>query len=176
MLDSRKMTIAICAIPVWFWPIFGALSLFALLFVLFLWCGRGARSFYFDPQDYAYYEKDNLGQRKLPIAAVNKASTFAPLLEGYIGVAKLVITLAAASIAFGGSQSSRRGIFVAKVMLAFSILYGVMFTALLQFFYDDYTQDVNSYVPWRYALIQALGFSTLICFVMGYFVWAFNVG
>jgi hypothetical protein len=154
-------------IPAWAWPIVGCLSLFAILFVFFLLCGRGSRSFYFDPQDYAYYEKENLGQRKLPIAAMEKASTFAPLLEGYVGVAKLIITLAAASIAFGGSQNSKPGVLLAKIVLAFSILYGVTFTALLQYFYDEYTQDVNSYVPLRYALIQALGFSTLACFVMG---------
>jgi hypothetical protein len=175
------MTATACAcflgrIPGWFWTIVGCLSLFAVLFALFLRRGRGARSFYFDPQDYAYYEKDNLGEKKLPIAAMEKASTFAPLLEGYIGVAKLIITLAAASIAFGGNQNSRPGIFIAKIVLSFSILYGVTFTALLQYFYDDYTQDVNSYLPRRYALIQALGFSTLGCFVMGYFVWAFNLG
>ena len=45
----------------------------------------------------------------------------------------------------------------------------------MQPFYDQYTQNVNAYVPWRYALIQALGFSTLGCFVTGYFVWAFNL-
>ena len=151
------------------------LFFFALLFCLFLFLGRGSRSFYFDPQDFWYYEKERLGNLKLPIAAMEKASTFAPLLDGYIGVAKLIITLAAASIAFGGNQASKAGILIAKIMLAFSILFGVTFAALLKYFYDEYTQNVNSYVPWRYALIQALGFSTLGSFVTGYFVWTFNL-
>jgi hypothetical protein len=164
-----------CTIPAWVWSIVGSLSIFVVLFGIFRLRGRGSRWFYFDPQDYAFYEKDNLGERKLPIAAINQASTFAPLLTGYLGVAKLIITLAAASIAFGTNQNSKAGIVIVKIILVFSILYGVTFTALLQFFYDGYTQDVGSYVPWRYALIQALGFSTLVCFVAGYFVWVFNL-
>src|SRR5882762_11571267 len=149
-LSEVGCAMVLCEIPVWVWPIVGSLVFFVFLFCLFLLLGRGARSFYFDPQDFAYYEKENLGKRKLPIAALEKSSTFAPLLEGYIGVAKLIITLAAASIAFGGNQTSKVGILVAKIALAFSILYGVTFAALLQFFYDEYTQNVNAYVPWRY--------------------------
>jgi len=95
-------------------------------------------------------------------------------LENYIGVTKLLITVAAASIAFGAGLN-RKGIFVAKIVLAFSILYGVLFSALLQFFYDEYAQNVRAYTRGRYALIEALGFSGLACFVVGYFVCAFNL-
>jgi hypothetical protein len=126
------------AIPTGVWPAAGCVAFFSILYGAFLLGSRGSRSFYFDPQDYAFYEKENLGDRKLPIAAVNAASTFAALLEN-IGVSKLIITLAAASIAFGGSKNPSSGIFTAKIVLAFSILYGVTFVALLQFFYDDYT-------------------------------------
>jgi hypothetical protein len=65
-----------CGIPVWAWPVVSSLVCFAFLFCVFLLLGRGSRSFYLDPQDYAYYEKENLGDRKLPIAAMEKSSTF----------------------------------------------------------------------------------------------------
>jgi hypothetical protein len=34
----------------------------------------------------------------------------------------------------------------------------------------------STYSPFRYSLIHALGFSTLACFIGGYFFWAFNLG
>lgn len=130
------------------------------------------RSFYFDPQDFVLYEKG--GGRELPVAA--STGTFDSFLKSYVDVTKLLITVAAASIAFGGNQHPSKGILVAKVTLAFSILYGMMFCALLQFFYDEYAQNVRAYTRQRYSLIEALGFSTLVCFIAGYFIWAFNLG
>ena len=139
-------------VPLGAWPVVGCVVLFAVLWICFWWSHRGKRCFYFDPQDFVYYEGG--ADRELPVAAVT--STFAPHLENY--------------------QSPRAGVFVAKIVLAFSILYGVVFSGLLQFFYDDYAQDVRAYTRGRYSLIEALGFSSLACFVAGYFVWAFNLG
>jgi hypothetical protein len=68
------------------------------------------------------------------------------------------------------------GVFLAKIILAFSILYGTLFAAFLQFFYEEYAQNVQCYRPWKYTLVQALGFSALVAFVIGYIVWAFNLG
>ena len=157
-------------IPLAVWPVVGCVVLFGVLYVLFWRSHRGVPSFYFDPQDFAHYEGG--AGRELPVAA--QTGTFAPLLGSYLDVTKLLITVAAASIAFGATHQSR-GIFVAKLILAFSILYGVLFCALLQFFYDEYTQNVRAYTRLRYSMIEALGFSTLTCFVLGYFVWAFNL-
>jgi len=129
------------------------------------------------PADAGAYndEKERLGERQLPLAATRGESTFVPLLENYIGVAKLLITVAAASIAFGGNQNSNIGVYLAKIVLAFSILYGVAFAALLQYFYDEYSQNVNAYTPWRYSMIEALGFSALGSFVSGFLLWAFHL-
>jgi len=109
----------------------------------------------------------------LPVAA--STGTFAPLLSSYLDVTKLLITVAAASIAFGGGQSPPRAVLIAKIILSFSILYGVAFAALLQFFYDEYCINVRAYTRFRYSMIEALGFSTLACFIGGYFFWAFNL-
>jgi hypothetical protein len=154
------------------WPTFGCLSLFAILFGRFWWLGRGVNFVYFDPKDFAHFE--NGGGRKLPLAAQD--GTFEALLKNYIDVMKMLVTVAAASIAFGATSNPRTGVLIAKEILAFSVLYGVVFSGLLQFFYDEYTQNVRAYTRWRYSLIQALGFSALVCFISGFFVWAFNLG
>lgn len=102
--------------------------------------------------------------------------TFAPLLKHYIGVTQLLITLAAASITFGGNNPMMRGIFVAKLVLAFSILFGVLFCASVLYCYDEYAQDVDSYTRFWYCTVEAFGFSTLISFFVGYAVWAVKLG
>jgi len=159
-------------IPLGVGPSIGCTLLFATLLVYFLLANRGSTSFYFDPRDFAHYE--NGGGRELPVAATE--TTFEAHLKNYVDVMKLLVTVAAASIAFGANQSPRTGVLVAKLILVFSILYGVIFSGLLQFFYDEYTQNVRAYTRIRYSLIQALGFSALVCFIAGFFVWAFNLG
>jgi hypothetical protein len=159
-------------IPSTVWAAAICLAIFGGLFTLFWRWNRHSGSFYFDPQDFVKYEGGR--GRELPVAAAT--GTFAPFLANYNDVTKLLITVAAASIAFGGGQSPSKGILVAKVVLAFSVLYGVTFASLLLFFYDDYCQNVRAHSPFRYSLNEALGFSTLVCFIGGYFVWAFNIG
>jgi hypothetical protein len=159
-------------IPEAVWPAIICLGWFAGLYALFRHWSWHTVSVYFDAQDFVEYEGG--GGRELLLSA--RTGTFAPLLGNYIDVVKLLITVAAASIAFGGGQNPPKPVLIAKIVLAFSILYGVAFAALLQFFYDDYCQNVRCYTPFRYSLIQSLGFSTLACFIGGYFVWAFNLG
>ncbi len=149
--------------------------MFLTLLSVFYFLNRHGGSFYFDAQDFCHYEGRGddpltVNGRQLPLSA--KGGTFDPLLDKYIGVVKLLLTVAAASIAFGPNGSAAVGIAQAKIVLAFSVLYGVMFSALLLFFYDDYAQNVRSYRPIRYSLIQALGFASLVCFVGGYLLWA----
>jgi hypothetical protein len=157
--------------PFGVWPAIGCLLLFTALLAYFLRSNRGSNSFYFDPKDFAHYE--NGGGKELPVSAPE--TTFESHLKNYVDVMKLLVTVAAASIAFGATQNARTGILVAKLILAFAILYGVVFSGFLQFFYDEYTQNVRAYTRFRYSLIQALGFSALVCFISGYFVWAFNL-
>ena len=97
-----------------------------LLIFLVIWCLflRFNRSpwYYFDAQDFLEYEKG--GGRLLPASA--SKSSFEPLLKHYISVTQLVVTIAAASITFGGNQSSKSAIPVAKIFLAFSVFYGAL--------------------------------------------------
>jgi len=59
--------------------------------------------------------------------------------------------------------------------LAWTIFYGVLFCALLLWRYDEYAQNAKSYTLRWYSTIVALGFSSLICFVVGYFFWGFGL-
>lgn len=130
---------------------------------------KGARFIFFDPQDCAHFGGQG---RKLPLSAAN--ATFEPMLKHYIGVTQLLVTVAAASIAFGGDKNPNGALLIAlaKSLLAWSIFYGLLFCAFLLYRYDEYTQDVTSYTRWWYSTVEALGFSTLVCFVFGYLVWA----
>jgi len=140
----------------------------------FMWLFRRSYEpgeyFYFDPQDAV---RAQLG-RAFPASATN--ATFEPILKHYIGVTQLLITVAAASIAFGGSsQTFGTTIAIAKLLLAWSIFYGVLFCALLIWRYDEYAQNIKSYTVGWYSTIFALGFSSLVCFMLGYLVWGFGL-
>lgn len=73
-------------------------------------------------------------------------------------------------------ESPSKGVLIAKVVLAFSILYGVTFVALLLFVYDDYGQNVRAHAPFRYSLNEALVSQRSSASSEVYFVWAFNLG
>jgi hypothetical protein len=93
-------------VPIWAAPVAVCAALFASLWLVLGWVNRGKLSFYFDPRDYAHYEAGNIGDTRLPIAAINGESTFQPRLDSYIGVTKLAITLAAGSIVFAGNNGA----------------------------------------------------------------------
>jgi hypothetical protein len=126
--------------------------------------------FFFDPQDS--FRADSEG-RTFPESA--KTATFEPMLKHYIGVTQLLVTVAAASIAFGGNQSLSGAIAVAKLFLAWSIFYGVLFCAFLLWRYDEYAQDMKSYTLLWYSTIFAFGFSCLSCFIIGYLAWGWGL-
>lgn len=138
----------------------------AIFFALF--SVNHAPYYYFDNQDFLTYEGG--GGRKLPHSAQN--GTFEPMLKHYIGLAQLVITVAAASIAFGGTQTTKPAIALAKLFLAFCIIYGVLFCAAILYRYDEYNHNVECYTRFWYATVEGLGFTTLACFMLGYVAWA----
>jgi hypothetical protein len=139
---------------------------------LYFWRTNTQGYFYFDAQDIVKNEEGR--GRHLPMSATT--GRFEPLLVQYISVAKLLITLAAASITFGGNPNKDLLIFIAKLILAFSIVCGVLFCALVLYLYDEYTQNVEVLTRFRYCTIEALGFTTLFSFFLGYVAWALNLG
>jgi hypothetical protein len=153
---------------------FAALIIFAVFWSLFwssyYFSSRRGCFFFFDPQDSIRANSEN---RLFPASA--ETATFEPMLKHYIGVTQLLVTVAAASIAFGGNSQSAGAIVVAKLLLAWSIFFGVLFCALLLWRYDEYGQDMKSYTLGWYSTIFALGFSCLTCFMLGYLAWGWGL-
>jgi hypothetical protein len=148
-----------------------AIAAFWLLWAIF-WFTHAGGYFYFDPQDCF---KANPESRLFPLSA--SKATFLPFLEHYIGVTKLIVTVAAASIAFGGNSAGKPVllIVIAKLLLAWSILYGVFFCAILLWRYDEYAQNMKSYTKGWYSTVFASGFASFFCFVAGYIAWAWGI-
>jgi hypothetical protein len=142
-----------------------------VVFAVFWRVHKGARSFYFDAADFYYYEKSK--SRELPVSA--GSSTFEPMLAHYVGVTKLLIAVAAASVSFGANANNAESVHFAKIVLSWSILYGVLFCTFLLYRYDEYTQDVRCYTKAWYSTVETFGFSSLTCFILGYFAWAFQL-
>ncbi len=153
-----------------------ATFIFALWWAVFWITHRGKLHFFFDPQDDFHASRE--GDRVLPKAA--ETATFEPMLKHYIGVTQLLVTIAAASIAFGGGNGNQASIpsiwiGIAKLLLAWSVFYGVLFCALLLWRYDEYTQNMKSYtLPWH-STVFACGFSSLTFFTFGFVVWGFGL-
>jgi hypothetical protein len=152
-----------------------ATGICALWWSIFWLTHRGQPHFFFDPQDDFHSGR---GDRVFPKSA--ETATFEPMLKHYIGVTQLLVTIAAASIAFGGGSSNQASvtpvaIAIAKLLLAWSVFYGVLFCALLLWRYDEYTQNIQSYtLPWH-STVFACGFSSLTFFTFGFVMWGFGL-
>jgi hypothetical protein len=154
-----------------FWDVtIPALGVFGTFWLIF-WFTHKPGHYFFDPQDCVRESPDN---RKFPISA--KTGTFEPMLKHYIGVTQLLVTVAAASIAFGGNnQTSVSPVVIAKLLLAWSIFYGVLFCALLLWRYDEYAQNMESYTLGWHSTVFALGFSCLTCFMFANLAWGYGL-
>ena len=97
------------------------------------------------------------------------------MLSHYLTFTQMLLTISAAAIAFGGDKNPPSLVHLAKVCLAFSILFGVMFAGLLLYRYDTYTQDVTSHSKRWYSAIQSFGFSSLVCFFWGFLFWSIGI-
>ena len=98
--------------------------------------------------------------------------------ERYTGVAEVMVTLASASLVFVPSSRLilyRHACAFALILLGFCVLYNIGFMALLTYFYERFLYDDQSYAPWKYGLLHALGFGALFCFALAYIVLAGGV-
>lgn len=162
---------SLCAhIPIFWCVTIGAALLFCFWWALFYLTHERGKPFYFDPQDTA---ADPGLSRKLPLSA--KTATFEPFLKHYISVTQLIFTVAAAAIAFGGKDRPNAPIAIAKLTLAWSVAFGVLFCVLLLYAYDEYQQNIKSYTLPRYATVFASGLSCLTSFMLGFLIWAYGL-
>ncbi len=111
--------------------------------------------------------------------AQGEKGAFEKLLPIYLRLAEFVLGLAAGSIvllvgssAFRKTESLPGGYASPLYLLALSIIYGILFMVFLTYNYEAYRHHPNSssYTRFKYIRNQALGFSGLFCFCVGY-VW-----
>ncbi len=132
--------------------------------------GRKVCHVFFNPQDYAASQTAKTGNVSFP--EESKEATFQPFIAQYTGIAKVTIALAAASISFGGLSSTNPQIWTAKLLLAYSIAFSLLFCVLMINRYENYLHDLKSYKPWLAALVESCGVTSLFCFGLGYWYLA----
>jgi hypothetical protein len=144
---------------------------------LFLWYKYlDTESKFFSPGDYWRYLENTGRKPDELLPKESKEGTFEPRMQQYFGLAKILITLAAAAISFGGLEfQHNRGVYESKIVLALSILYGLLFCVFCLKYYEDYTLKVDSYIPRRIALVESLGLTCVILFFLGFFFWALHL-
>jgi hypothetical protein len=111
-----------------------------------------------------------------------KPGTFEPFLVKYIRTAEFIIGLATGSIVLlvGSSalhaQGGRLPWFYASplFLLGWSVIWGVAFMVWLIRSYEEY-QHGNQHTKWIYTISETLGFGSLLCFGLGYFMLIFSV-
>jgi hypothetical protein len=107
-----------------------------------------------------------------------RIDSFLPILQMYIDMAKTVIGLASASIALlvgsatfrstGGAGPLLASFASPLFLLALSIIWGVCFMPSVELDYEEFRHGTAKYTRFKYAKNQALGFSCLVCFALGY--------
>jgi zinc transporter ZupT len=138
-----------------------AVGLFALIWLIIYWNGKG-EPVAFDPGG----KHGEFGKRLLPM---------------YLDITKFMLGLAAGSIvllvgSLNFNQSNGRSLkpFASPLFLvAMSIIYGVLFMILLALNYEHHLHrpnDPHSYTRFQYTRNQSLGFSALLCFCISY-IW-----
>ena len=138
-----------------FYGIVVGLSLFPVI-GLFTWRGtRGETLHRFDAQ--------------------GEKGSFDTLLVNYLEIAKVILGLASGSIVLLVSSAAFHSTglppsFASPLfLLALSILYGVFFMALIMLDFESrHHPQNNTFDRLRYARNHALGFSSLLCFSVGY--------
>jgi hypothetical protein len=122
----------------------------------------------------AFYTKKDVN---FYLDANGKEGAFEPFLAKYLKLAEIMIGLATGSIVLLVGSSALHGEpgHVPKsyasplFLLAFTVLYGLLFSVWMTFHYEMYQHD-QKHPRWAYALSETLGFSGISCFVIGY-VW-----
>ena len=107
----------------------------------------------------------------------NKAGAFEPFLPKYIRAAEFIIGLASGSIVLLVGSSALHAptghlpwVYATPlILLCWCVLYGVAFMVWLIFNYEEH-QHGNPHTRLAYTLSETLGFSSLLCFWLGY-VW-----
>lgn len=156
------------------WSVSSEAILLAVLYPVHKWPGgKKANYVFFSPQDYS--ASDTAQSLKVRFPAETSTTKFDSFVTQYTGMAKVTIGLAAASISFGGLTVNNGQIWTAKLLLAYSIAFSLLFCVTMINFYENYLHDLTSYKPWKAALVESCGLTSLVCFAVGYWYWASHI-
>ena len=100
--------------------------------------GEKATHVFFSPQDYVTSEMAKKLKVKFP--KESETAKFEPFVPQYFGMVKVIIGLAAASISFGGLNTHCIYIYTAKLLLAYSIFFALLFSVTMVNFYENYRE------------------------------------
>jgi hypothetical protein len=118
-----------------------------------------------------------LGQRgnSFDFDAEGESGEFEKRLATYIDLSKFILGLASGSIvlligssALRKSESLPTSFASPLFLLALSILYGILFMVFLTTNYEAYRHKTKDYTRFKYTRNAALGYSSLLCFCIGY--------
>jgi hypothetical protein len=98
--------------------------------------------------------------------------SFDPRHEHYLKCAEVLLTLSSASLVLiptlhVGTAILSRFAF-SLVLLGFTVVYGLLFMALLTYFYEMFLFNPKTFNAFRSSLIFALGFTAFACFAIAY--------
>lgn len=104
-----------------------------------------------------------------------KVGAFEPILTRYLRLAEFAIGLASGSIVFLVGSSVFRGHgghlpwFYASplILLGACVLFGFVFMLWVQFWYEQFQHGIP-YNRWAYCVTKTFGFSSALCFCLGY--------
>lgn len=110
----------------------------------------------------------------------NEEVDFDPRHGHYLKCGEVLIALASASLAFiplHSMQLPKDGIWglllgASMVLLALTIVFALLFMALLTYFYEMFLFNPANFKAWNSSLIFALGFSAFACFAIAYLALA----
>jgi hypothetical protein len=112
------------------------------------------------------------------IAGIEEVS-FDPRHGHYMKCAEVLITLASASLVFIPTlhhASLLPTLAFSIALLGFTVVYALLFMALLTYFYEMFLFDPASFTAFRSSLVFTLGFSAYLCFAVAYLVLAIITG
>ena len=99
--------------------------------------------------------------------------SFDPRHGHYMKCAEVLITLASASLVFIPTlhvSSLVPKLALPMVLLGFTVVYGLLFMALLTYFYEMFLFNPANFTAFRSSLVFTLGFSAFLCFALAYLI------
>jgi hypothetical protein len=113
------------------------------------------------------------------IIAGTEEVSFDPRHGHYLKCAEVLITLASASLVFIPTlhiASLLPKLALPMVPLGFTVVYALLFMALLTYFYEMFLFNPANFTAFRSSLVFTLGFSAFLCFALAYLILSIIMG